>query len=46
MVPPERHAFHGEGLTRDIEATFTEEDFLQGMDPQLDRAIEYLESGR
>jgi carboxyl-terminal processing protease len=46
LLTPDRHAFHGEGLTPDIEVAFTEEDFLQGMDPQLDRAMEYLESGR
>ncbi len=46
LLTPDRHAFHGEGLTPDIEVPFTEEDFLQGMDPQLDRAIKYLEIGR
>jgi hypothetical protein len=25
---------------------FTEEDYLQGRDPQLERAIEYLKTGR
>jgi hypothetical protein len=25
---------------------FTEEDFMQRRDPQLERAIEYLETGR
>jgi carboxyl-terminal processing protease len=46
LLTPDRHAFHGEGLTPDIVVPFAEEDFLQGVDPQLERAIEYLESGR
>lgn len=46
LLTPDRHSFHGEGLTPDILAPFTEEDFLQGVDPQLERAIEYLETGR
>jgi len=46
LLTPDRHPFHGVGLTPDIVVPFTEEDFLQGMDPQLERAIEYLETGR
>ncbi|MBC8263287.1 MAG: S41 family peptidase [Anaerolineales bacterium] len=46
LLTPDRRPFHGEGLTPDIVAPFTEEDFLQGIDPQLERAIEYLEIGR
>ncbi len=46
LLTPDRYPFHGEGLTPDIVVPFTEEDFLQGMDPQLERAIEYLETGR
>ena len=46
LLTPDRHPIHGEGLTPDIVAPFTEEDFLQGMDPQLERAIEYLETER
>ena len=46
LLTPNRHPFHGEGITPDIVAPFTEEDFLQGIDPQLERAIEYLETGR
>ena len=45
LLTPDRHTIHGEGLTPDIVAPFTEEDFLQGMDPQLERAIEYLRTG-
>lgn len=46
LLTPDRHPINGEGLTPDIVVPFTEEDFLQGMDPQLERAIEYLETGR
>jgi carboxyl-terminal processing protease len=46
LLTPDRHSFHGEGLTPDIVVPFTEEDFLQGIDPQLERAIEYLHTGR
>ncbi|MFQ5813485.1 MAG: S41 family peptidase [Anaerolineae bacterium] len=46
LLTPDRHPFHGMGLTPDIVVPFTEEDFLQGRDAQLERAIEYLETGR
>ncbi len=46
LLTPDRHPIHEEGLTPDIVVPFTEEDFLQGMDTQLERAIEYLETGR
>lgn len=46
LLTPDRHPFHGEGLTPDIVVPFTEEDFNQGEDPQLERAIEYLETGQ
>jgi len=46
LLTPDHHPIHGEGLTPDIVVPFTEEDFLQGVDPQLKRAIEYLETGR
>jgi carboxyl-terminal processing protease len=46
LFTPDHHPIHGEGLTPDIVVPFTEEDFLQGIDPQLERAIEYLETGR
>ncbi len=46
LLTPDRHPINGVGLTPDIVVPFTEEDFLQGMDPQLDRAIEYLQTGR
>jgi carboxyl-terminal processing protease len=46
LLTPDRHPIHEEGLTPDIVVPFTEEDFLQGRDPQLERAIEYLQTGR
>ena len=46
LLTPDRYPFHGMGLTPDIVVPFTEEDFKQGEDPQLERAIEYLETGR
>ena len=46
LFTPNRQPIHEEGLTPDIEVPFTEEDFLQGIDPQLERAIEYFETGR
>jgi carboxyl-terminal processing protease len=46
LFTPDRQPIHEEGLTPDIVVPFTEEDFLQGMDPQLERAVEYLETGR
>ncbi len=39
---PNNRAIHGEGLVPDIEVPLTEEDVEQGLDPQLDRAVEYL----
>jgi carboxyl-terminal processing protease len=46
LLTPDRHPIHEEGLTPDIVVPFTEEDFLQGIDPQAERAIEYLQTGR
>lgn len=46
LLTPDHHPIHGDGITPDIIVPFTEEDFLQGIDPQLERAIEYLETGR
>ncbi|MBN1304752.1 MAG: S41 family peptidase [Anaerolineales bacterium] len=41
-VTPNGRAINGEGLTPDVAVEITEEDFLAGEDPQLDRAIEVL----
>lgn len=46
LFTPNHHPIHKEGIKPDIEVPFTEEDFLQGVDPQLKRAIEYLKTGR
>jgi carboxyl-terminal processing protease len=46
LLTPDRHSINEEGITPDIVVPFTEEDFLQGVDPQLERAIEYLKTGR
>jgi carboxyl-terminal processing protease len=43
---PNDRAIHGAGLTPDIEVTFTPEDQEAGVDPQLDRGIEYLKTGQ
>ena len=46
LLTPDRHPINEEGITPDIEVPFTEEEYLQGIDPQLERAIEYLQAGR
>jgi len=40
---PNGRAIHEEGLTPDIQVDMTEEDIEAGRDPQLQRAIEYLQ---
>lgn len=42
---PNDRAIHGEGLAPDIEAELTFDDIDADLDPQLDRAIEYLLMG-
>ena len=42
---PNDRAIHNEGLDPDIEVELTEQDILDELDPQLDRAIEYLTEG-
>jgi len=42
---PNEQPIHGNGLTPDIEVPYTEEDAANDVDPQLDRAIEYLLTG-
>ena len=42
---PNDRAIHGEGLEPDIEVELTAEDVEADLDPQLDRAIEYLLTG-
>jgi carboxyl-terminal processing protease len=43
---PNDRAIHGEGLEPDIEVEFTLEDLENELDPQLERAIEYLRNGQ
>jgi carboxyl-terminal processing protease len=42
---PNDRPIHGEGLVPDIEVELTAEDAEAGLDPQLDRAVEYLLNG-
>ena len=41
-LTPDKRQIHGEGLTPDYQVEFTEEDYLNELDPQLDKAIEVL----
>lgn len=43
---PNNRAIHNEGLTPDIEVPWPEEGVVEGEDPQLDRAVEYLLTGK
>ena len=43
---PKDRAIDGEGLDPDIEVAITQEDIDAGRDPQLDRAVEYLLTGK
>jgi carboxyl-terminal processing protease len=43
---PGDRAIHGEGLDPDIAVELTSEDLDTGLDPQLDRAVEYLLTGQ
>ncbi|MFC1975585.1 S41 family peptidase [Chloroflexota bacterium] len=42
---PNDHAIDGTGLVPNIEVLFTEEDHTNGRDPQLERAIDFLQNG-
>lgn len=42
---PKGNAIDGTGLTPDVEILFTEEDHTTGNDPQLKRAIDFLQNG-
>jgi carboxyl-terminal processing protease len=42
---PADRAIHGEGLEPDISVELTIEDYEAELDPQLDRAVEYLLTG-
>lgn len=43
---PKGRQIEGQGLTPDIEVKLTDEDLEAGRDPQLDRAVSYLLSGK
>jgi carboxyl-terminal processing protease len=43
---PNDRAIHGEGLEPDITVELTQEDVEADLDPQLDRAVEYLLTGQ
>ena len=45
-LTPAKRQIHGEGIAPDIEVEMTIEDMEQEKDPQLDRAIEYLNGGQ
>jgi len=44
-LTPDGRRIEGRGLTPDFEVELTEEDIAQGIDPQLQRAIDYIETG-
>ena len=44
-LTPNGHLIEGQGLTPDFEVPITEEDIAQGIDPQLQRAIDYIQTG-
>ena len=43
---PHDHQIHGQGLEPDIAIELTADDMDAGLDPQLDRAVEYLLTGK
>ena len=45
-LTPNRNQINGQGLTPDLEVVPTQEDSSQGLDSQLERAIEYLTTGQ
>jgi carboxyl-terminal processing protease len=45
-LTPNRHQIDGQGLTPDLAVSITEEDRNQGRDPQLERAVEYMTTGK
>ncbi|MCK4242462.1 MAG: peptidase S41, partial [Dehalococcoidia bacterium] len=44
-LTPNGHLIEGQGLTPDFEVPITDEDLAQGIDPQLERAIDYIQTG-
>ena len=45
-LTPNGRQINGIGLTPDIPVEYTEEDFNAGRDPQLERAIQYIQEGK
>lgn len=45
-LTPGQNLIDGQGIVPDFEVTITDEDRSQGLDPQLERAIEYLTTGQ
>jgi carboxyl-terminal processing protease len=45
-LTPNRHQISGVGLAPDLQVSITADDRGQGLDPQLDRAVEYLTTGQ
>ena len=41
-LTPDERTIHGTGLAPDVEVQFTEQDFAENRDPQLDKAVELL----
>jgi carboxyl-terminal processing protease len=41
-LTPKKQQINGEGIVPDVYVERTQEDFVEGRDPQLDRAVEYL----
>ena len=46
MISWMRLKIEAKGLLPDIQVTITDEDRLAGKDPQLDRALEYIKTGK
>jgi carboxyl-terminal processing protease len=42
-LTPNRKQINGEGIVPDVYVERTQEDFVEGLDPQLERAIEYIQ---
>jgi len=45
-LTPNRHLIDGQGLTPDVEVPITDEDRSQELDPQLERAMDYIINGQ
>jgi carboxyl-terminal processing protease len=45
-LTPNGREIHGQGLQPDIEVKLTDDDINNNRDPQLDRALEYLKTGK